>query len=93
MNYHNIEVIINEQGYLNCSFKSYFYKDYLNEISSGNYVFFLRRNISVNVEFVSVNPTGYLHLGHLRNAIIGDTIANVYQFIGYEVIREYWVKY
>src|SRR3989339_144088 len=44
----------------------------------------------VNVEYVSVNPTGLLHLGHGRNACIGDTIANLYEWMGYDVTREYY---
>lgn len=44
----------------------------------------------VNVEYVSANPTGLLHLGHGRNACIGDTVANLYEWIGYDVTREYY---
>ncbi len=44
----------------------------------------------VNVEYVSANPTGLLHLGHGRNACIGDSIANLYQWLGYDVTREYY---
>ena len=43
-----------------------------------------------NVEFVSANPTGPLTVGHGRNAVIGDTIANMLESIGYEVDREYY---
>ncbi len=43
-----------------------------------------------NVEFVSANPTGPLTVGHGRNAVIGDTIANLLESIGYEVDREYY---
>lgn len=43
-----------------------------------------------NVEFVSANPTGPLTVGHGRNAIIGDTVANLLEWIGYEVEREYY---
>ena len=46
----------------------------------------------VNVEYVSANPTGPLHLGHARNAIIGDVIANLYEFCGHKVSREYYVN-
>ena len=43
-----------------------------------------------NVEFVSANPTGPLTVGHGRNAVCGDTIANMLEWIGYEVDREYY---
>jgi arginyl-tRNA synthetase len=45
---------------------------------------------SVNVEYVSANPTGLLHLGHGRNAAIGDTLANLYDWTGWKVTREYY---
>lgn len=44
----------------------------------------------VQVEFVSVNPTGSLHLGHARGAAVGDTLCNVMEMAGYEVSREYY---
>ncbi|MFN3306338.1 MAG: arginine--tRNA ligase [Candidatus Kapaibacteriota bacterium] len=44
----------------------------------------------VNVEYVSANPTGLLHLGHGRNACIGDSIANLFYWLGYDVTREYY---
>jgi len=43
-----------------------------------------------NVEFVSANPTGPLTVGHGRNAVVGDTIANMLEWVGYEVDREYY---
>jgi arginyl-tRNA synthetase len=43
-----------------------------------------------NVEYVSANPTGLLHVGHGRNAAVGDTIANILQWNGYTVTREYY---
>lgn len=43
-----------------------------------------------NVEFVSANPTGPLTVGHGRNAVVGDTIANLLEWIGYQVDREYY---
>ncbi len=45
---------------------------------------------SANVEFVSANPTGPLTVGHGRNAIIGDTVANLLEWVGYSVDREYY---
>src|SRR5699024_1843584 len=46
----------------------------------------------VQVEYVSVNPTGDLHLGHARGAAYGDVLANVLSAAGYEVEREYYIN-
>ncbi|MFD1776504.1 arginine--tRNA ligase [Paenibacillus rhizophilus] len=46
----------------------------------------------VEVEFVSANPTGSLHLGHARGAAVGDALCNVLDFAGYEVTREYYIN-
>ena len=51
-----------------------------------------KKNIKVNVEFVSANPTGDLHLGHARIAAVGDSICRIYDFAGYDVTREYYVN-
>ncbi len=50
------------------------------------------RESSVQVEFVSVNPTGPVHVGHARGAVLGSTLANVLSAAGYEVQREYYVN-
>ena len=47
---------------------------------------------SINVEFVSANPTGDLHLGHARCAAVGDSICRLYEFAGYKVTREFYVN-
>ena len=46
----------------------------------------------VLIEYVSANPTGDLHIGHARNASVGDTLANVMSFAGYDVKREYYIN-
>ena len=46
----------------------------------------------VQVEFVSANPTGPLHIGHARGAVVGDVLANILQAAGYEVYREYYIN-
>ena len=46
----------------------------------------------VDIEYVSANPTGTLHLGHARGAAIGDSLARIYKKGGYEVTREYYVN-
>ena len=51
-----------------------------------------RKNQKINVEFVSANPTGLLHVGTARGAAIGDSIANILDFAGYDVTREYYIN-
>lgn len=46
----------------------------------------------VQVEFVSANPTGNLHLGHARGAAVGDSLCNILDFAGYDVTREYYIN-
>jgi arginyl-tRNA synthetase len=46
----------------------------------------------VNVEYVSANPTGPMHMGHCRGAVVGDALASLLRFAGYSVIREYYVN-
>ncbi|HVY55916.1 MAG TPA: arginine--tRNA ligase [Thermodesulfobacteriota bacterium] len=52
----------------------------------------LGKGLSVLVEFVSANPTGYLHMGHARNAVVGDTISNILSASGYKVSREFYIN-
>ncbi|MEK5067265.1 arginine--tRNA ligase [Sporosarcina sp. FSL K6-1508] len=49
-------------------------------------------NQKIQVEFVSANPTGDLHLGHARGASLGDSLSNVLDFAGYDVAREYYIN-
>ncbi|WP_062116315.1 arginine--tRNA ligase [Aureimonas sp. AU40] len=46
----------------------------------------------VNVEYVSANPTGPLHVGHCRGAVVGDAIANLMGFAGHEITKEYYIN-
>ncbi|QNN64437.1 arginine--tRNA ligase [Sphingomonas rhizophila] len=46
----------------------------------------------VNVEYVSANPTGPMHMGHCRGAVVGDALANVLEAAGFDVLREYYVN-
>ncbi len=46
----------------------------------------------VNVEYVSANPTGPLHVGHTRGAVFGDALASLLDFAGYDVTREYYIN-
>ena len=51
-----------------------------------------KKGKKINVEFVSANPTGDLHVGHARGAAIGDAIARILEFDGYDVTREYYIN-
>jgi arginyl-tRNA synthetase len=46
----------------------------------------------VNVEYVSANPTGPMHVGHIRGAVVGDALANLLEFAGGEVVKEYYIN-
>jgi arginyl-tRNA synthetase len=52
----------------------------------------LGKGEKVLVEFVSANPTGYLHMGHARNACVGDAISNLLDAVGYNVTREFFIN-
>jgi arginyl-tRNA synthetase len=52
----------------------------------------LGAGVKVNVEFVSANPTGPLHVGHTRGAVFGDALASLLAFAGYDVTREYYIN-
>ncbi|WP_375703661.1 arginine--tRNA ligase [Bartonella sp. AD13SXNS] len=46
----------------------------------------------VNVEYVSANPTGPMHVGHCRGAVVGDVLSNLLQFTGYNITKEYYIN-
>ncbi len=48
--------------------------------------------VTVNIEYVSANPTGPMHMGHCRGAVVGDALASLLEFVGHRVIREYYVN-
>ena len=82
-------------GFLNLRLEASVWLDELRDIAaqSDDYG---RSNLgngkTVNVEYVSANPTGPMHMGHCRGAVVGDALANLLQFAGYKVTREYYVN-
>ena len=86
------EITITNPGFINFKIGFSYYYQVLDDIlSNENY----GKNIfgngqKANVEFVSANPTGPLTVGHGRNAVLGDTVANILEWNGYEVTREYY---
>ena len=74
-------------GFLNFFITNPALKDLLNEKSKS-----FTDTSSVNIEFVSANPTGPLHLAHGRGAVVGDVLSNIYKYFGHKVTREYYVN-
>ena len=87
-------VEVAKPGFLNVTFKNLFWKNYLSKIIKLRDSFGSNINIKkkYNVEFVSANPTGPLHVGHCRGAILGDVISNLLIFNGHFVTKEYYVN-
>ena len=81
-------------GFINITLKESIYFTELKKILSEkeNYGRGGKKNTKVNVEYVSANPTGPLHVGNARGGPIGEAIARLYQFLGYEVEREFYVN-
>ena len=80
-------------GFLNFTFAPKFYFQRLREIAAGKGADLdLGRGQKVQVEFASVNPTGPLHVGHGRVAVIGDVLARLHEATGFKVEREYYVN-
>jgi len=80
-------------GFLNFTFAPKFYYSRLREVAAGkNARLDLGQGERVQVEFASVNPTGPLHVGHGRVAVIGDVLARLHEATGFNVEREYYVN-
>lgn len=81
-------------GFLNVYFNDEFYKDVVFNIQGNNeYGAHTQENPqNINVEFVSANPTGDLHLGHARGAAYGDSVARLLKKQGHNVTKEYYVN-
>tara|TARA_Y100000741_G_scaffold345589_1_gene311166 strand:+ start:7326 stop:9050 length:1725 start_codon:yes stop_codon:yes gene_type:complete len=88
------KIEISGPGFINISFQTTFWKNYLSKVISLNSKFGSNRikNKKYNVEFVSANPTGPLHVGHCRGAILGDVLSNLLSFNGNKVTKEYYVN-
>ncbi len=82
-------------GFLNLTFApSFWHALVATIIADGNKYgrSMLGSNQKINVEYVSANPTGPMHVGHCRGAVFGDTLANLLAFAGFSVTREYYIN-
>ena len=88
-------ISVAKPGFINIKFKAIYWNNFIKNVNE-NY-----KNFGVNIkeekqkyliEFVSANPTGPLHVGHCRGAILGDVISNILIFNKHEVSKEYYVN-
>ncbi len=92
----NMEAItVVNPGFINIKFKPSFWSIFTKEIIDNPEIFGINKKQKKNnylIEFVSANPTGPLHVGHCRGAILGDVISNVLIFNKHNVTKEYYVN-
>ena len=84
-----------DPGFLNLYFSNDYWLDFLKKINleGDNFGFSnIGKNKKINIEFVSANPTGPLHIGHLRGAIFGDVLSKLLTKTGFRVTKEYYVN-
>ena len=89
----NITIV--KPGFINIKFKPLFWTNFIQEIITNAKNFGVNekeKKLNYLVEFVSANPTGPLHVGHCRGAILGDVISNVLIFNKHKVTKEYYVN-
>lgn len=89
-----LEVNLQPPGFLNFKLKAKDHENLLKQIyyEKDRFGQFSKKNITYNIEYVSANPTGYLHIAHAANAIYGDILANLLKIYGYDVETEYWIN-
>lgn len=89
------EVSIAGPGFINIRLSDDFWIEHLSTIFNAGNKYgsgLVSEGSKVNVEFVSANPTGPMHVGHCRGAVVGDALANLLGFAGFDVVKEYYVN-
>ena len=88
-------IAIVKPGFINIKFKPLFWTNFIEEVITNAKTFGINKKekkLNYLVEFVSANPTGPLHVGHCRGAILGDVISNILIFNKHKVTKEYYVN-
>ena len=88
------DVVYIKPGFINFKINSLIFNRILKDIYKNRerYGSGIKKNDKLIVEYVSANPTGYLHLGHLRNAAVGDSVCRILKFYGFDVQSEYYIN-
>ena len=86
------KIEVAKPGFINFTFKKEIFLKFIKKIDK-NYgkPAYIKSN-KINIEFVSANPTGPLHVGHCRGAIFGDVLSNFLKFYGHNVVKEYYIN-
>lgn len=82
-------------GFINFTIKADSWHTAIKDILQNESKFFeidIDKNKNINIEYVSANPTGPMHIGHARGAVYGDVLANILKKVGYPVTKEYYVN-
>lgn len=90
-----IRVDIAGPGFLNIAFAPVVWQRVVPIILAGGRAYGrpnVGRGLKTNVEYVSTNPTGPIHIGHGRGAVVGDSLANLLSYAGFDVTREYYIN-
>ena len=90
---HIESITVTPPGFINFFIRNSFFQSSVKSIRKAGNSYgrgIVGRGKTANVEFVSANPTGPLTVGHGRNAVLGDSIANILEWNSYEVTREYY---
>ena len=89
------EISVVKPGFINIKFEPIYWTNFIQEIIKNSKSFGINtkeKKKNYLLEFVSANPTGPLHVGHCRGAILGDVISNVLKFNKHKVTKEYYVN-
>lgn len=86
------KIEIAKPGFINFTFKNNIVVNFLNKIDSNFGFLNNKKKKKINIEFVSANPTGPLHIGHCRGAIFGDVLCNFLKSYGHDVTKEYYIN-
>ncbi len=90
---HFEKIDVAKPGFLNIKLSKEAYVDNINEILKNKYTYGSKKSDKTyNIEFVSANPTGPMHVGHCRGAVFGDVLSNLLLFNGNKVTKEYYIN-
>ena len=85
------KIDIVKPGFLNIFFEREYIQNQLKIVLDGK-IYQVEKKKRINIEYVSANPTGLMHIGHARGAVLGDCIANILMEVGHTITKEYYIN-